>query len=81
MTMLVSVLHLYMPKMMLVTYTDLSSINECKNSTSLINDPDKLNVTVYIYMFKDSFVLMLVGHIKNYVNRNKTFMIIFMFEI
>ena len=63
MTMLVSVLHLYMPKMMLVTYTDLSSINECKNSTSLINDPDKLNVTVYIYMFKDSCVLMLVGYI------------------
>ena len=48
---------------MLVTYTDLSSINECKNSTSLINDPDKLNVTVYIYMFKDSCVLMLVGYI------------------
>jgi hypothetical protein len=63
MTMHVSVLHLYMPKMMLVTYTDLSSINECKNSTSLINDPDKLNVTVYIYMFKDSCVLMLVGYI------------------
>jgi hypothetical protein len=63
MTMLVSVLHLYMPKMMLVTYTDLSSINECKNSTSLINDPDKLNVTVYIYMFKDRCVLMLVGYI------------------
>jgi hypothetical protein len=48
---------------------------------SLINDPDKLNVAVYIYMFKDSFVLMLVGHIKNYVNRSKTFMIIFMFDI